>query len=174
MFILLDMDLFKPVNDTHGHSAGDRLLEQLAALLQKALRDSDYLVRWGGEEFLIVARATGWREAAELVERLRAAVGKQEFRISANLTLHKTCSIGFAAYPFYPLQPTALNWEQVVDRADEALYIAKNSGRNGWVGLRGAFTTTGEGTNELSPKTLVEREKWVCISSKGNDQLTWS
>lgn len=173
IFILLDVDFFKPVNDTHGHGAGDRLLEQLAALLQKTLRDSDYLVRWGGEEFLVVARATGWREAAELVERLRVAVEKQDFRINANLKLQKTCSIGFAAYPFYPQQPTALNWEQVVDRADQALYIAKNSGRNCWVGLRGATAEIGAGDTELPVRTLVGQDKWICVSSQGNDKLTW-
>lgn len=92
VFILLDVDYFKPVNDTHGHGAGDRLLEQLAVLLQKALRESDYLVRWGGEEFLIVARATGWREAADLVERLRASVERHVFQVGPEIRLRKTCS----------------------------------------------------------------------------------
>jgi diguanylate cyclase (GGDEF)-like protein len=173
VFILLDVDLFKPVNDTHGHGAGDRLLEQLAALLQKALRESDYLVRWGGEEFLIVARATAWREAAELVERLRTAVERHPFRLGPDLVLHKTCSFGFAAYPFYPLYPTALNWEQVVDRADQALYVAKRSGRNTWVGLRGAPTGNPEDEKDLPIKQQIQQGNWVCVSSKDVKTLPW-
>ena len=173
VFILLDVDLFKPVNDSHGHGAGDRLLEQLAVLLQKTLRESDYLVRWGGEEFLIVARATAWREAADLVERLRAVVERHAFHISADLVLHKTCSFGFAAFPFYPLYPTAFNWEQVVDRADQALYVAKRSGRNTWVGLRGAPTGNPEEETDLPIKQQVQQGNWVCLSSKELKDLRW-
>lgn len=173
VFILLDVDLFKPVNDSYGHGAGDRLLEQLAVLLQKALRESDYLVRWGGEEFLIVARATAWREAADLVERLRAAVERHAFRLGPDLVLHKTCSFGFAAFPFYPLYPTALNWEQVVDRADQALYVAKRSGRNTWVGLRGAPTGNPEDEKELPIKQQIQQGNWVCVSSKDVKSLPW-
>ncbi len=173
VFILLDVDFFKPVNDTYGHGSGDRLLEQLAGLLQKALRESDYLVRWGGEEFLIVARATGWREAADLVERLRSAVEQQEFRLNPQVTLHKTCSIGFAAYPFYPAHPGALNWEQVVDRADQALYVAKHSGRNCWVGVRGAADAAPEAEQGAPLAELLDREIWLCSSSKARSQLKW-
>ena len=173
VFILLDVDLFKPVNDTYGHGAGDRLLEQLAVLLQKTLRESDYLVRWGGEEFLIVARATAWREAADLVERLRAAVERHAFHLSAELVLQKTCSFGFAAFPFYPLYPTALNWEQVVDRADKALYVAKRSGRNTWVGLRGAPTGNPEDEKDVPIKDQVQQSNWVCVSSRELKDLSW-
>lgn len=173
VFILLDVDLFKPVNDSYGHSAGDRLLEQLAALLQKTLRESDYLVRWGGEEFLIVARATAWREAADLVERLRVVVERYRFQLGADVTLQKTCSFGFAAFPFYPLYPAALNWEQVVDRADQALYLAKRSGRNTWVGLRGAPAGNPEDEKDLSLKEQVKQGNWVCVSSKDVKDLPW-
>jgi two-component system sensor histidine kinase ChiS len=173
VFILVDVDHFKAVNDTYGHAVGDRFLEQLAVLLQKALRESDYLVRWGGEEFLIVARATGWREAAELVERVRVAVARHPFQLGPDLVLQKTCSFGFAAFPFYPLHPSALNWEQVVDRADQALYVAKRAGRNAWVGVRGAPTGSPLDEQGLTHKELLRQGNWICVSSKETRDLPW-
>jgi two-component system sensor histidine kinase ChiS len=173
VFVLLDVDFFKRVNDSHGHGIGDRLLEQLAALLQKAMRESDYLVRWSGEEFLVVARATAWREAADLVERLRVTIERHPFRLGPDLVLHITCSFGFAAYPFFPLYPTAFNWEQVVDRADQALYVAKRSGRNAWVGLRGAPAGNPEEEHDLSIKEQIQRGNWVCVSSQEVKNLRW-
>lgn len=135
IFLLLDVDHFKTVNDTYGHSAGDRVLEQLSRLLEEALRDSDYLVRWGGEEFLIVARFCSRTEAPEMAERIRQAVANCSFDLGQGLHLHKTASLGYAIYPFYQQDPEALGWEQVVNMADRALYAAKNAGRNCWVGL---------------------------------------
>ncbi len=137
IFILLDVDHFKWVNDEYGHGAGDTLLEQLGQRLQQALRDSDYLVRWGGEEFLIVARFCNREEAAEMAERIRHKIEERPFDLGAGLRLTKTCSLGYGVYPFFPRQPDALTWEQVVNIADRALYIAKNSGRNAWVGING-------------------------------------
>lgn len=135
IFLLLDVDHFKAVNDTYGHNAGDKVLEQLSRLLEDALRDSDYLVRWGGEEFLIVARFCAREEAAEMAERIRLAVASYSFDVGEGIHLHKTASIGFAIYPFYQLHPDALGWEQVVNIADRALYAAKKSGRDCWVGF---------------------------------------
>ena len=135
IFMLLDVDYFKSVNDEYGHSAGDKILEQLSRLLEVVLRDSDYLVRWGGEEFLIVARFCSRAEAPEMAERIRLAVASFQFDIGGGQMLTKSCSLGYAVYPFYPLVPTALTWEQVVDTADRAMYLAKKSGRNCWVGI---------------------------------------
>ncbi|HSX85042.1 MAG TPA: diguanylate cyclase, partial [Cellvibrio sp.] len=135
IFMLLDVDYFKWVNDSYGHSAGDRVLEQLSRLLEDVLRDSDYLVRWGGEEFLIVARFCSRAEAPEMAERIRQAVAHYVFDLGNGQQLQKTCSIGYAVYPFYPQVPNTLSWEQVVDTADRALYAAKNAGRDCWVGI---------------------------------------
>ena len=135
IFMLLDVDYFKWVNDSYGHSAGDKVLEQLSRLLEEVLRDSDYLVRWGGEEFLIVARFCSRAEAPEMAERIRQAVAHYAFDIGNGQQLQKTCSIGYAVYPFYPQVPNTLTWEQVVDTADRALYAAKNAGRDCWVGI---------------------------------------
>lgn len=135
IFMLLDVDYFKWVNDSYGHSAGDKVLEQLSRLLEEVLRDSDYLVRWGGEEFLIVARFCSRAEAPEMAERIRQAVAHYVFDLGNGQQLQKTCSIGYAVYPFYPQVPNTLTWEQVVDTADRALYAAKNAGRDCWVGI---------------------------------------
>ena len=135
IFMMLDIDHFKKVNDEYGHSAGDKVLEQLSRILLSTLRESDYLIRWGGEEFLVVARFCNRDEAAEMSERIRTVVENYEFDLGLGEKIRKTCSLGYAVYPFYPLQPNALTWEQVVDTADRALYIAKNSGRNCWVGI---------------------------------------
>jgi two-component system, sensor histidine kinase ChiS len=135
IFMLLDVDYFKWVNDTYGHSAGDKVLEQMSRLLEEVLRDSDYLVRWGGEEFLIVARFCSRAEAPEMAERSRLAVAHYPFDLGDGQQLQKTCSIGYAVYPFYPQAPNNLTWEQVVDTADRALYAAKNAGRDCWVGI---------------------------------------
>jgi diguanylate cyclase (GGDEF)-like protein len=135
VFLLLDLDHFKSVNDTHGHAAGDAVLIQTAAVLRATFRAADYVVRWGGEEFLVVARFVDRREAPELAEKLRAAVASHGFRLADGTLLRRTCSIGFAAFPFSVSQPRAVGWEEVVDAADRGLYAAKRSGRNGWVGI---------------------------------------
>jgi diguanylate cyclase (GGDEF)-like protein len=135
MFFLLDVDHFKSVNDVYGHAAGDQLLVQFSNLLTKICRETDCIVRWGGEEFLIVSRFSDRNEAAALAERIRLAVEHHEFLLGDGLSLRKTCSIGFACYPFLRDRPKLLSWEQVINTADQALYFAKNSGRNCTIGI---------------------------------------
>jgi diguanylate cyclase (GGDEF)-like protein len=118
--ILLDIDHFKSINDTFGHAAGDTVLVQVCAVLQGQLRAADMLGRWGGEEFLIVANATGAEEAAQIAERLRAVVAARAFEEVGQLA----ASFGVAA----SLHHDTL--EALVKRADEALYLAKQGGRN--------------------------------------------
>ena len=127
--LLVDLDHFKSVNDTHGHAAGDAVLAELAALLVRTFRASDYVVRWGGEEFLIVIRFVDRASAGALAEKLRAAVAAHPFSLPDGTLLRRTCSIGYAAWPLQ-----SLTWEQVIDRADAALYAAKRGGRDACVG----------------------------------------
>jgi diguanylate cyclase (GGDEF)-like protein len=134
LFFLLDLDRFKSVNDTHGHGAGDAVLVGLAALFRETFRASDHLVRWGGEEFLLVAPFTDRARGAELAEKLRAAVAARPFPVPGGATLRVTASIGWSAFPFGPGERSP-GWETVVDVADRALYAAKHSGRNRWVGV---------------------------------------
>ncbi|MDD8012040.1 MAG: diguanylate cyclase [Acidobacteriota bacterium] len=136
VFLLVDLDKFKAVNDTYGHPAGDAVLIQMAEVLRGVMRDSDTIVRWGGEEFLLLARDTSRTEAMRVAERVRTAVEAHSFLIEGNLVLRCTCSIGFAAYPFMEHFPTWASWEKIVDLADHGLYLVKGSGRNGWLGFQ--------------------------------------
>ncbi len=127
--LLIDLDHFKSVNDTYGHAAGDAVLAELARLLQQTFRSSDYVVRWGGEEFLIVIRFVDRATAGELAEKIRAAVAAHPFPLPDGTILTRTCSIGFSSWP-----QQGMSWEHVIDRADAALYAAKRGGRNAAVG----------------------------------------
>jgi len=124
VFLLVDLDHFKTVNDTYGHAAGDAVLVQTATVLRATFRASDYIVRWGGEEFLVVARFVDRRDARELAEKLRVAVAEHDFVLPDGTTVRRTCSVGVASFP------SVLSWEQTVAQADEALYEAKRGGRN--------------------------------------------
>lgn len=135
LFVMVDLDHFKLVNDEHGHAAGDRVLQQMGEIMQEATRDTDTVVRWGGEEFLVVARNVCRRDSTILVERIRSQVAFHNFNIGDGKSLHLTCSSGFALYPFIPSLPQAVVWERVVDVADQCLYAAKKAGRDAWVGL---------------------------------------
>lgn len=135
LFFIVDIDHFKLVNDKYGHAAGDALLMAIKPLLEQVFRTSDYLVRWGGEEFLIVARNANASDGEVMAERLRALIAENEFALPDDITIHKTCSIGFSCFPLLASMPEAVDWEQVVNIADKALYAAKNSGRNAWVGI---------------------------------------
>lgn len=136
LFLLVDIDHFKEVNDRFGHAAGDRVLEQMRDLLLKVSRKVDTPVRWGGEEFLMIARNFNADAATHLAERVRSAVANHEFDLGTGQKLYRTCSVGFAAYPFFRGAPQRLGWEQVVEIADQCLYEAKHRGRNTWVGAR--------------------------------------
>ena len=135
VFFMLDIDHFKSINDVHGHAGGDRVLEQFAQRLRDVARESDYLIRWGGEEFLVVARATIAQEGAMVAERFIQAVRARPFEIDKGFSLRVTCSMGFAAYPFYPDAPRMVTWSEVTQLADKALYMSKAAGRDCWTGL---------------------------------------
>jgi diguanylate cyclase (GGDEF)-like protein len=128
IFLLVDLDHFKSVNDTYGHAAGDAVLVQIAELLRVTFRTSDAIVRWGGEEFVVVARFVDRSEGPELAEKLRLAVESHRFALPDGTQLAKTCSIGVACWP-----AGAMSWEAVLAAADAALYTAKESGRNRWM-----------------------------------------
>jgi len=153
VFFMVDLDHFKEVNDVHGHAAGDSVLVQMQERLREVFRESDYLIRWGGEEFLVLARATRRDEAKAVAERMRAAVADRPFVLPDGAPLAKTCSIGFACFPFVPAQPRLLSWSQVVELADQGLYIAKRSGRNAWAAL---YSTETARTDGLFPRLMRE------------------
>ncbi|MCL9783972.1 sensor domain-containing diguanylate cyclase [Vibrio sp. S4M6] len=131
-FLLVDIDHFKRVNDLHGHSAGDCVLKQVVDCIKKNCRESDWLIRWGGEEFLIVGQFSKMDHLHHFAERIRSQVAEQNFTVKAGLEIKITCSIGMTMYPFDSQSPQGLNWEQVVNLADFALYYSKHLGRDSW------------------------------------------
>jgi diguanylate cyclase (GGDEF)-like protein len=122
--LMLDLDYFKQVNDTHGHEAGDKVIKTLADLLQRNVRGSDMAVRYGGEEFLMVLIDTNADDALIVAEKIRSEVEALKIPLASTI-LQKTISIGVAEYP----KDSDTFW-QVVKFADVALYQAKSSGRN--------------------------------------------
>ena len=138
LFLMMDMDGLKGVNDTYGHQAGDLAIVQMKEILVRVCRQSDTLIRWGGDEFLLLGRQTDRDAAAHLAERIREAVADHRFDLGDGDTVHLSCSIGFTFFPFMPSTPNLFSWEQVLDLADRALYQAKQAGRNRWVGVLSA------------------------------------
>jgi diguanylate cyclase (GGDEF)-like protein len=156
VFFMVDLDHFKSINDTYGHGAGDAVLMQVKNRLQMVFRDSDHIIRWGGEEFLVVARGATRVEAPLIAERVRKAIADMAFELPEGLPLQRTCSIGFACFPFLRQRPRLLGWPQVLELADQCLYQAKRSGRNAWVGASAIDTVTDTSAFEQQSPDLDE------------------
>lgn len=122
--LMLDLDFFKQVNDTYGHEAGDKVIKTLADILARNVRASDMVVRYGGEEFLMVLMDTGAEAAAAVAEKIRGEVEATKIPLPG-MMLQKTISIGVSEFP----EDSDTFW-QVVKFADVALYKAKSAGRN--------------------------------------------
>ncbi|MFC1835379.1 GGDEF domain-containing protein, partial [Thermodesulfobacteriota bacterium] len=118
--MIMDIDFFKRVNDNHGHQAGDAVLQEFARLLDSNIRKSDTLGRWGGEEFLIICPGIGLEGAAQVAEKLRSRIAKHQFGPASD----QTASFGVAQYL------AGETPEDLVRCADQALYRAKDNGRN--------------------------------------------
>lgn len=156
VLFMLDLDHFKRVNDQHGHAAGDAVLQQTATVLRDCMRSSDHIVRWGGEEFLLVARFIDRNDAPALAEKLRLAVAAHEFLIPGGQVLRKTVSIGFASFPGMPGRPSALTPESLQRLADAALYAAKHTWRDAWVGVQARSGEAGLSRFLADPTSAVE------------------
>ena len=136
VFGIVDIDHFKRINDTYGHAAGDRVLQQFAEVLMQQVRNGDYVARWGGEEFVLVFRPSAAEYLPLLGERVRSAVAAYPFDIGHAEPLKITCSIGLVEFPLFYDEHQALGWEQLIELADRALYRVKHEGRNGWGAYR--------------------------------------
>ncbi|OSQ39887.1 diguanylate cyclase [Thalassospira mesophila] len=121
---LVDLDLFKAVNDTHGHQNGDLVLQSVASILQSHVRPFDKVYRYGGEEFLICLPNADMRQTARVLERLRRVIEASPVKLGNGTLLKITTSIGAA--------PITADRQigQIIEKADRALYAAKNNGRN--------------------------------------------
>ncbi len=135
VFIIVDMDFFKQVNDLHGHPAGDRLLQRVAERLTSVVRKSDVLVRWGGEEFLIMSRSADPSGTPAFCERILDIMASEAFDLGHGVRVRKTCSVGWAPFPWSRGAYEAICAEETIELADTALYRAKAGGRNQGIGI---------------------------------------
>ncbi len=125
---LADLDHFKRINDSHGHAAGDAVLVEVAQRLRTTLREADLIVRWGGEEFLVVVRSLDGAGVQALAQRMLDAIGSTPFEHEGR-AVQTTVSIGYATFPIEPMR-LAVSWERAINLVDTALYLAKAHGRN--------------------------------------------
>ena len=131
---LADIDHFKRINDCWGHASGDAVLVEIARRLRAVLREPDLIVRWGGEEFLVVVRALSPEAVEALAQRMLEVVGTAPV-VHDQRVMAVTASIGYATFP---IEPTLLDvsWERAINLIDTALYLAKAHGRNRAYGVR--------------------------------------
>ena len=132
--ILMDIDLFKHINDTWGHAAGDRVLTEIASRLKSTVRDTDMVLRWGGEEFLIYSPHSSPVQITSLVDRVLRAIGEKPVLVG-ELHIPVTLTAGFISLPVSGVPETVCSWEKTLQIADMALYLGKAHGRNRAYGL---------------------------------------
>ena len=123
--LMCDLDYFKQINDTYGHNVGDELLKQTARILKKSVRAADLVIRFGGEEFLIVLIDIQTGEPFEVAEKIRGNIASYKFQAPDGTTFQKTISIGVCEYP-----SDSESFWQAIKFADVALYRSKEDGRN--------------------------------------------
>ena len=128
--LYLDIDHFKKINDNWGHGVGDSVLRQVAETIRRQLRGSDVLARYGGEEFVLLLADTGETLAAEIAERIRAAIAREEFATGGEAALVATISIGIATLADFETRDADAAAQSLLKHADQALYHAKHKGRN--------------------------------------------
>ncbi len=160
-FMMIDLDCFKSINDTCGHAAGDLVLLGVRSVLARSCRSSDVLIRWGGDEFLLVGRDNDPAQVSALAERIRAEIEATAFEIGEGQVARTTCSVGYASYPFVRSEPDLFVWEDILGLADAALYSAK-SRRNAWVGF---LSTQKPPPEELTRVARIDPERLVEVGS---------
>ena len=153
IFLMVDVDFFKEVNDLHGHPAGDRLLHLVAERLARVVRKSDVLVRWGGEEFLIMSRSADPAGTPAFCERILDVMASEAFDLGHGIHVRKTCSVGWAAFPWNRRAYEAICAEEAIELADTALYRAKAGGRNQGIGILAA-EGSGAAPHEIKLRVL--------------------
>jgi diguanylate cyclase (GGDEF)-like protein len=145
--LLIDLDHFKEINDHYGHAAGDSVLVAVAERLRETLRETDMIVRWGGEEFLVFVPATSAAKLDDIAARIMHAIASEPIEFQRNL-IRVTASIGYAPMPLPP-EDVSLSWERAVGLIDMALYMAKLHGRNCAYGIRGLRRSDDESVAEI-------------------------
>ena len=160
IFYIVDIDHFKEVNDEFGHDRGDGVLAEVARRLTQVVRDSDRLIRWGGEEFLLISRDADRSRGDVLAGRVMQSVGSEPFDLGNGRKVRRTCSVGWAPFPWYPDSTRTFAFTEVLKLADRAMYLAKQSGRNRSVGVlpAGLYAEQGGRNGEWWEKPLTECE----------------
>lgn len=125
-FLVLDIDHFKNINDTYGHDVGDKVLKKVIEVIKNLVRKEDIIIRWGGEEFIIVLSNISTKKAVEIAERIRKRVEQTPIKVDKNKTLRITVSVGVACSE----KEKTFRFEKLFEIADRRLYEAKNRGRN--------------------------------------------
>jgi diguanylate cyclase (GGDEF)-like protein len=149
--MMVDLDHFKHVNDRHGHAAGDQVLVEVARRLHQAVRSDDLIVRWGGEEFLVLAPHAANEQAKQMAARVLRLLADAPVHVGAGpdaRELRVTASIGYARFPL-PLCAATVPWEEAVVLVDMALYTAKDQGRNRAVGIVSSTAATAEALRDV-------------------------
>ena len=141
---MCDIDLFKKINDQHGHLSGDSVLIQFSDLIKENLRKHDIAARYGGEEFLFLLPNTDIEQALDVAEKLREIIALNTFTLTSMVTLSITASFGVISN-----SDDSINWDNMVQAADSALYEAKQSGRNQVI--KGVLNSVNENNLSLLP-----------------------
>ncbi|MBU2970426.1 diguanylate cyclase [Pseudoalteromonas sp. C2R02] len=165
--MLVDIDHFKNINDTYGHTAGDAVLQQVSNTLKSNIRESDLLVRWGGEEFLIILKDFELNQAQIFAEQLRNNIEKNIITLNENTDkkIQLTCSMGYSHYPFNKNEPEQYNWENIIELADIALYAAKENQRNAWVGFETQQNLSSPEQVILDIKKVIKNQEIIVNSN---------
>lgn len=163
---LIDIDHFKQINDSYGHSAGDVVLKSFVKVLKSTIRQNDVVIRWGGEEFLLIMPNISRKAAAEILERIRLNIEEYDFTAN-NERISVTASFGFTPIPLVH-DKSILDWEQTIELADFCLYLAKNGGRNAWVGATGLVDHEPFDAKSIlrDTRALITQRKLKAISNR--------
>jgi diguanylate cyclase (GGDEF)-like protein len=176
IFYIVDIDHFKEVNDEYGHDRGDLVLAEVARRLTQVVRDSDRLIRWGGEEFLLISRDADRSRGDVLAGRIMASVGSEPFDLGGGQSVRRTGSVGWAPFPWFPDSARTLAFTEVLKLADRAMYMAKQTGRNRSVGVvpSGPYADVGTPGGDWWERPLTQSEGTVVtlVRSTGPDVAT--
>ena len=156
VFLMVDLDHFSLVNEYHGSAAGDQMLVAVARTLRRIFHESDAVIRWGGEEFLVVVRDATRSRASEMAERIRRAMADERLETPKGEILQWTCSVGFAVFPFQAEDHSWMGWDRVVEVSGACLAVAKKSGRNAWVGVQAREGLEGARHGARIPRELCQ------------------
>jgi diguanylate cyclase (GGDEF)-like protein len=119
---MFDIDNFKQINDTYGHLKGDEALKKISTNVQNHIRDNDFFIRWGGEEFIVLLQESTIDKAQKIAEKLRKVINSIEIEEVG----HFSCSFGVAC----GLIKREVDFDKILKQSDDALYLAKNNGKN--------------------------------------------